>query len=313
MPQTFALAYYAIKIRSLEDREWEPLSNFSDGKDFLDFLESFFKELKSPSQNDAQQQLIRVTKLEEDDDNERRIYGIIETGQFGRESDIVDIKTHKTVHHKKTTEADMLPFYFMAEIPQGTDEGFLILQRSGNYGIRQFLSQMVTTKFEAENDDHSVVIFALAEAGDIARYQAGRIESIRFIRFKVSTDVTDCFDKGHQEEPGRIELVVYARRKHHLPLGERLHQFFSKNKSLPQLFALDEHNFKYDDIKVTSRVGSARRTVDLANPKKLRSYHDVTDSVTMTTAGHPKFESIHQQAELLMERIKEQTYGNGKN
>jgi hypothetical protein len=306
MARTFALAAYAIKVWNLEEKEYEQVSNFSEGSDLLDVLVKFFTQLaKKASRDKAAQQIVRALKVKTDIDA-RRIYGVIETGEYGYESDLFDVESEKVVHKRKSTEAVMFPFYFMADIQDGTDEAIIVIQRTANLGIRQLLYQMLTTKFDQDFDDCSLRFLPLVEEKEVEKYQKGAIEKIRFISLNITKDITDAFDKGHQEKPGYMEIVVHAKRGSSLPIQNRLRQFFSGQKPLGTLIALDENNFKYQDIKVTSRVGGSRRTVDLAKLRKLRSYHDISDIALDGNTGHPKFQAIHERAEALVNKIKKQ-------
>jgi hypothetical protein len=309
MPRATSLALYAVKIWNLQDKEDEQISDFADGSDFFDFTKTFLAAIKAVTAHDkAVQQVFRVKKLSEE---QRRLFGVIETGEYGVESTLWDVETSAVAHRRKKTEADMLPFYFLFDIPDGTDEGLLLLQRSGNLGIRKALHVLMKQRFEAEFDDLRLRIDPLVEEKEIEKYAKGRIEKIRFIRFGIPSDLTDSFDTGHEETEGFVELVIRARRGKSLPINNRLRQFRKKERTLGNLFALTESKFTYEDIKVNSRVGNSTRTIDLARPDHLRSYHDISSEVKLDTNGHPKFESIHELAEALADKTRERLYVGG--
>jgi hypothetical protein len=199
----------------------------------------------------------------------------------------------------------MLPFYFLIDLPEGADEGFMVLQRTGMYGIRKMLSEFLTQEFEVSFTDYQLHLHPLVESAEIKKYQKGKIESIRLINFKIPSDIADAFDSGHRETKGTVELVIRARRGGSLPIGDKLRQFFSGTRQLGKFIALDETHFPYQNVKVKSRVGGTTRTVDLAHLNHLRSYHDITDRVVLDNkSGHPKFESINKLADDLVARIK---------
>ena len=133
----------------------------------------------------------------------------------------------------------------------------------------------------------------------------GKIESIRFISFDIPTDVTDAFGGGHVEREGHAELVIRARRGGSLPIRERLREIFAGRRTAGNFIALDETNFQYQKVKVTSRVGRSSRTVDLSRLNRLRSYYDISDEVAVDPrSGHPQFDSIHELATDLAGRIR---------
>src|SRR5713226_2656414 len=111
MARTTSLAVYAVKVWSLEDGEYETISSFSGDSDLLDFFQTFLSGLqKKTSRNKTVQQVLRVQSLKRDG---RRACGIIETGEYGLESTLINVDTEAVVHRRKTSEANMLPFYFL--------------------------------------------------------------------------------------------------------------------------------------------------------------------------------------------------------
>jgi hypothetical protein len=309
MPRSISLAAYAVKVWSVEEKQDKQVSRFADNADLLEFFDRFLSTVKSSTLHDKDfQQVLRVQKLKKE---KRRIYGVIETGEYGQESTLWDVEKKSVAHERKTTEADMLPFYFLLDIPEGPDEAVLLLQRLGMFGIRQVLHQALDRKFQERFPDYRLRLNPLVEAKEIEKYTKGKIESIRFVHFGIPSDIAEAFDSGHKEIEGRVELVVHARRGSSLPLTDKLRQFLKGDKELGKLIALDDSGFEYENIKVKSRVGRTSRTVDLANLKHLRSYYDVTDSVRVDRgSGHPQFDSIHSIASDLADRLKDDLYGS---
>ncbi|HKF52560.1 MAG TPA: hypothetical protein VKB26_09625 [Candidatus Acidoferrales bacterium] len=308
MPKTISLAAYAVKIWDPEERKSQPMSSFDGEHDFMAFLYGVLSSLKKTwSRDKNSQQVLRVKTLKQ---TGRATFGIIETGEYGVESTLLDVEKEVEVHARKATEANMLPFYFLLDVPDEMDEAILLLQRTGMYGIRHLFSHVLCGEFDRKFTDYRLKIHPIVDKEEIEKYQRGRIESIRFISFKIPPDITDALEGGHKETFGRAELIIYARRGRYLPINRRLNQFFSGARKLSQLVALDETNFKYDDIKVKSKVGGSSRTVDLRELKRLRSYYDVSGQVQLdSSSGHPKFASIHEAAQALRDKIAKTIYG----
>jgi hypothetical protein len=307
MTPTISLASYAVRVWNSDDRKAEPISNFSDGEDLLDFFEKFFGGLKKKAEHDHQsQRVLRVKILKVDD---RQLSGIIENGEYGSESDLWDVRKESVAYTHKRTEADMFPFYFLIDVPEGTNVGLLVLERRGMQGIRQLLYQAVSSEFEKQFKDYELRVEPLVQGNELAKYVKGKIESIRFVRFDIPKDISEAFGSGNKEVQGRVELVVHARRGKSLPLNDKLRTFMRGGTKVGDLIALDETGFKYQNIKMQSRVGRSRRTIDLARDKHLRSYHDISDTVKFDNdSGNPEFKSIHELAKTLAEQLKAQLY-----
>jgi hypothetical protein len=113
MQRTLSLAAYLLKIWNVEDKKAEQLSSLGDeGEDFLDIVYDFLSDLKKKAVNDkANQEVCSVSKLERSVPD-RRVYGVLETGEYGMESVLWDTEKQSVSHTRTKTEADMLPFYF---------------------------------------------------------------------------------------------------------------------------------------------------------------------------------------------------------
>jgi hypothetical protein len=307
MARTFSLAAYAVKVWDVEERSAEQIADFGQGSDLLDFFKQFLTDLKTNTINDDKvHQVLRVTILKS---GARRLYGVIETGEYGAESELYDVKKRQIAHRRKTTEADMLPFYFLVDLPEGVDEGILLLQRQGMFGIRKLFHHAIGQVFDGKFPGYVLRFLPLVENKEIQKYAKGKIESIRFIRFGIPRDVADAYDSGHKETRGSVELVIRARRGSNLPLNSRLRQFLRGGKEIKDLIALDELNFKYENVKVKSRVGTSTRTLDLSRPNRLRSYYDISGRVELDPkTGHPEFDSIRALSEEILEQIRSTIY-----
>lgn len=309
MQPTISLASYAIRVWDADERAPDVLSDFADGVDLFDFLREFLGDLKkNPSHDEEGQQIVRVQEFKVAG---RQIRGLIETGEYGSASELWDVRKKALAHERTITEADMIPFYFLFDLPIGQDEGFIVLERRGMLGIRTTLSHALQAAFTKKFPGYQLRFQPLVNAKEIEKYAKGKIESVHFIRFDIPKDVADAFEGGHKEVKGRAEFVVHALRGRELPLNSKLRTFLRGGTKVGDWIALDETNFEYQNVKVTTRVGRSRRTIDFSKVKQLRSYHDITDAVKIDIkTGNPEFDSINQLAESLVEQIRSQIVKN---
>jgi hypothetical protein len=305
------LAPYAVRVWSIEEKKAVQLSDFSDHKDLLAFFDSAFTAMKKHSQEDTESKVVlRVSKLVK---SARQINGLIEIGEYGAESQLWDIKEKAVTHDRKITEADMLPFYFLVDLPDGVDEGVLLLQRTGLFGIRHILLDIMAPLFEKQHPQFRLHFNPLYDEGELDKYVKGQIESIRFVSFQIPSDAIEAFGGGHKETDGYAELVIHARRGGALRINDLIKKYLSSNhnpsSSISTLIALDDTNFKYSNIKIRAKSGRSHRTIDLAKAKHLRSYHDISDVVQIDPGtGQPRYNSIHGLATQLLARIHEKLY-----
>jgi len=306
MPTNISLAAYLVKIRDVKERQDETLSHLTgDDEDFLEYLAKQLSVMKEAQQNEQYQQVLSVTKLKRTD---RQLSGMIETGEYGLESNIYSTVTKKVVHKRKKQEADLRPFYFMLQIPLDVDEGLLILQRTGNYGIRKVLYRFLHDSFNRDFVDFRLHLDPIVDPAQFERYSHGKVKELRFIRITLPSDLADSVRGGHTESRGHMELVIKASRGGSLPdrVQARVAKLLKKRERAG-VFALDDGNFEYNDVKVKTQVGGTHRTFSIGDPR-LRSYYDITGKIELGGGGHPTFESIAEQAEGLAEKLMAKIY-----
>ena len=140
---SFSLSVYRLTINKRQKKEQtENLSNFDNGKNLLKLVDSMFKSWKDEKDYNV---------FKDDEAKKARIYhchqtyidGIIESGDYGTQEDIIDIETGKAKYTKTTKDAALVPFYFMLYIEPNTCEGFLRLERIGNIGVFSVLEKSI--------------------------------------------------------------------------------------------------------------------------------------------------------------------------
>src|SRR5689334_22215790 len=103
MPRLISLAAYFLKVRNVSDKTDEVLSEFDDDEDLLDFFDKALTAIKKEGSHDPDaQQVLTVTKLHRE---QRSLSGVIETGEYGIESSLLDVDEGKIVHHRSVKQA----------------------------------------------------------------------------------------------------------------------------------------------------------------------------------------------------------------
>lgn len=307
MASVISLAAYSVNVWNPHDREDEYLSDFDgEGGDVLDFLGTVLGGIKAKTLDQVElQQAFSIPRL---DKRNRTLSGIIETGRYGHESDLINVKTSKVVYQRKKTDAEMLPFYFYFEIPEGVEEGILILQRTSAFGIRKILAWVLKVAFEKQYPEYKLKIAPVVAESEVKKFIKGKIQKIHLIKKTIPADIADSYDKGHHEVHGTVELVIRASKRSTLPMNTWLSGIF-QNRRPGGVFAVDEEDFAYDNVRAEVKIGHATRTVDAARPERIRSYFDVTDKVQIGPKGHPLYNSIQEQADKLAEELRALLYG----
>ncbi|MEX2299480.1 MAG: hypothetical protein WD733_01015 [Bryobacterales bacterium] len=301
-----SLASYTIRLRA-ESGENQKLDAFgSPPQDLLrvlgDCLESMKK--KSSSTHDAAaQQVFNVAKVQV---TGRTIAGIIESGLYGRGSKLRDVDAWEITYKKTVREAEMLPFYFLFEVPHMADEGMLIVERVGNVGIRKALGNAISEYVASKLPPFSFRLSHLVRQDVVKAYvDGGEVSAIRFIKFGLPSDFADMLPSGHKEQRGRLELVARMGRGRTFNLGSRIGKYVNGDVNLNRFVELED--FSYDTVKLDVTKNGETRVIDL-NKLKMRGFYNISADVERDATGNPTFESIDEAARELLQDIKDGVY-----
>jgi len=237
----------------------------------------------------------------------RVISGVLESGKFGRVSSILDVETNSLNYKKKPEDADVLPYYFLFYIPQGTDEGILLLQRVKNDGIKTNLNRFLRPFFCKENPGFNLEMNALIREDAVKQaINRGTVKKLRCVKFKAPTDRVDGLDEGHKEVPLNMEIVLSASK---IPIKNKLGDFLHSEKSnVRSLIELRDFNFDYDTVKAEIEVDGRMQTFDLGRIEHVRTHYEITDQVKLDANQQPTFNSIEQAAKRYLEEIIDYMY-----
>ena len=204
-----SLATYSVRLRYGSSHTPETLGRFGpNDSDLFDVLYGFLKDLKKSSSHDKRKKHVISTRNVFSGDD-RTIHGRIESGVYGKGSKIRSVDNGKMAHRKTPREADMLPFYFLFDIPEMANEGFLILERQGNIGIRKDIGVAMQGSLEKSHPGYTISFHHLVREDVVDAYlNGGAVSAIRFIRFGLPKDLADIVTRGHVEEEGSVELVA---------------------------------------------------------------------------------------------------------
>jgi hypothetical protein len=246
---------------------------------------------------------MKALKIEPDD---RKISGVFESGIYGLSSHLRNVDTDSISYKRKKNDADVLPFYFLFYIPQDRNEGILLLQRTGKYGIRTNLGTFIDKYFSDKYPGFTVELNALVQEDIIKEMlRNGNIKKLRCVKYQAPVDRFDGLDEGHEELSYNMEVVLSA---HRIPFMRTIKNFLNSGSSVKSLVELRDFNFDYDTVKVDVEIEGSMRTFDLGCLFKARTYYDISDKVTLDTDEHPLFVSMQDVTKSYLNEIIKQMY-----
>ncbi|AFY96190.1 hypothetical protein [Chamaesiphon minutus] len=301
---TIRIKKYTNKIDKKKQANYcKKLSEFDGYNDIYDVINTFLKEVESGNTNDTYKMYIKSIRVQQ---HGRSISGIIESGVYGIASEIRDVQTDKTNYKKQKNDADVLPFYFLFYLPKDTDEGLLILQRTGVFGIRSSFGSFLDKYFSKKYSSYCIEINTLINEEVIKKIISnGNIQKLRCVKYSATSDSIDGLDEGHEETAFNMEVVLSANR---IPLWHKVQSFFDSKSDVKKLIEIRDFKFDYDTVKIEVEINGSVRIFDLGNLGKAKASYDISDRIIMDSDEHPNFDSIHKVAEEYMSEIIDQIY-----
>lgn len=304
MAHEVKLEVYTLAIKKAKD-DYISIDSYFKGNSFISFLQGFIKSLDNEMSIAEDQK--KSFQFQKDsikiDGDQRRISGIIESGEYGLNGKMKNIKTGDLTYQKTPDDADIKPFYFQIYFPKNVNKVFVVLQRTGIFGINVVFRKYLEISFQRAYNDLKLE-FSQFVSKELARQfiENGGVQEISMKRFNLSPDI--CEKLGIVEYTNEIqsfEFRIKTKRGRYIKLGDKVKRFLSnENAAFFEIRELENIGFDkntHSSIKV--KLNGNSRTIDLSETGQIRPYYDIDDLVKKDS-GHPVFESIHEIAVSLM-------------
>lgn len=237
------------------------------------------------------------------------ISALIKTGEYGAEGDIFH-KTQKKVTHKKTKEeADLMPFFFLADHLSSEQDGVMLFQRFRNLGVKEAIRNYIVEELNKDAPTLRFRLNTVTPARAIEELaQRAQIKTIILSRKGGKSDIADAYlsdGKIELSRVGAVEVQIVAKRESYLA---SLKEVLSKNGSINTGLLLS--NFEnFDSIKIQATIDGKVRTFDASGIETMINHVDVTSEITFGENGHPTELSIESAAKSLLRDLKAQIEG----
>jgi hypothetical protein len=314
MANEIKLEVYTFRIRQKGEEDYISFfDTFAEKKDITNFITGFIKYNDTLNIDEAHQKSIQFKSKTLTANSAKGIFsGIIESGDYGTESILVNRTTKKQVYTKKRDDIDIKPFYYLIWVPKIDNVAFIMLQRTGIYGINSIFTSTLRDYIISKHSS-LMVDFAPFVSKQLAQTYLtnGALKQISLRRFNLPADVIEQLGlKEYDEEVLSVEIKITSK-KSGFSFGDRVGKFMdNKNgkffniESLKNLGMDGEH-----EEKVKVKLGGSTRTIDLSDTLEIRPYFDIDEQVEKDLAtGHPTFESINVIANQYVEDIKKEIF-----
>jgi hypothetical protein len=299
------LTSYSVRITDANLKHSFPFDNYSGGADLFLIMDQTFTTLKQSRSTDMQEQTSFGIRQYSVNTTERQISGILTSGDFGYEAELIDIDSNQIKYRRKPKETEPRPFYFLVYLPKGSDRGILLLERIGMYGVKTVFSKYFESLFVNTYIDRRFFLSLLTPDYLIESVlKNGRFTEIRFIQTGIPNNFEDVIENsyGNLLVKGKFEQVIKAPPAGYLVVADKIRSFWKDQRNVRNMFEIPD----VEEIKAKVDINGHYRTMDIGNLDRFRPNFDITDKVRRGPDGHPTYESLNEAAlELLNDFMRD--------
>ena len=285
-------------------------SFFADGANFCYTVRDFCSKYSSSIENlESQEKVFACSKIGPITETDRYTYywGIINTGDYGIVSEIVDIHTGQPVFEKTADNADMMPFYFMVIVPKDyvdnsgnkiiVQKALLIIQNNGIYGIKTVLNRYLCQYISKEYGAKLNILNVTPKVYVDKLLDEGALEKIRFVINHPDEDISNSVGfSSLYEERTFIKPIITADLMSKIKLLTR-----NRNCVINEF-----EDINYDNIKLEIKAGNIVKTLNLNNIDNVNISESVPDEYKLAdgTIAEDQFLSyVLQTADLYLNNM----------
>lgn len=316
---TFSLSIYRIKIyKRFNKKENVILSDYDNGKSFLEQIDTMFQEWEVNPNNvlykdDKAQKVSRIQKDAQGNNiyhkHETYIDGIIESGDYGTQEDIIDIETGKSKYTKTVQDATLIPFYFMIYIDPYSSEGFLIVERIGTLGIFNLLKTAIINFINPQLIENYTLSIEPYLVPQILKIRLDAVGGAKKVRLK-GVDKNQFKDLKTEQNFGECTTeVIFAAPKNKtipdiIPIISKLKNAKDKNEPIRI------NNIECVDVAFELDINGKTRTVTVADMKNIGTNLDITQQAELGPTNYPTYECLNREAHTILSYLMKKEDNN---
>ena len=292
-----SLVIYGLSINNEESRK-VMLNNVYNNHSLTDIVENYINDNIALYSQDASKEMlfqfeqvnIEIVQNEEKQERYRILYGRVKTGEYGIESELVNVQTGD-ITNRTANQADMMPFGFCIAVPAGNiNSAVIILQTMGIYGMKMSLQKNLQKCLTNLSPDLQLNLRPIAPKEYIDRYfNRGVLKKIRMIRYEIPEDESNKWGINYGVKQTKEERII------HKPIGfmsrkkKKFQEFFAGQRSYTDIIEIE--GFEYDDLKLEFSMDETNKTFNLRDLNSLVVNEDITKQVQQS-GGHPVYDSL---------------------
>ena len=319
--RNYSLSIYRISInKRLNKDEKMYLSDYDNGKDLLAQVKEMldiwkFENIKEDSPTIAKDEdEKKISRILQNADGSfelhslgRCISGIIESGEFGTEENIINSNTGELKYRKRAEDAQMIPFFFLFNIPEHSYYGYLIIERIRNVGIYSILTKAIQKHIERKIHANLVLKIEPFMIQEVFNRNLSVISEAKKVILKrvysQKLNLSQIAENLVEGDDVQTDVVYRAPRNRFLQVKQWIDKLnASRNKKGGYTF----QNIEYADVAFELKIGGKVKTVSIAKINGLGTNLEITDNVELGANGYPTYNSLKTEAQRLLSFIRDE-------
>lgn len=308
MNEKILLASYGITIKFKKENAY--LSAFNSVDDFYPLLKKFLNyiltninQLKDRSGNETI--YLTLDQTPTFDDKRRICYGYFSSGISGDTYKVKEIATNEVlIDVDRNNHASFRDVFFYFSIPYNKSQGYLILQRKTNFGIKTkllpALNGFLAKEGYIEND------LSLKNLIHISVYKQmmklGKLKKVELVKNKIPNSLEEYLsnDENYLQRKGSFRTSFSSRSG--LPENWKTAIDKLMRKERNETVEIDGLDDSFSDLEFQLEMNGKQKTFYIKNQQKVQPDIDVTSNIEFVN-GLPTTESLVKNAEELIEEV----------
>lgn len=211
----------------------------------------------------------------------RTLFGILKGGEHGVMADFANRVTGEVEENARTMQdAEVYPFFFLVHVPEGLDNGIMIFQKFGVYGIKTDFDLLLNQFLE--NLGFIAGIRRMIGRELIERLDRSRLMEVRLIRHEVPADVAVRVHGGDADEV-KEERVFKVRRSEGIELAQRFRRLLGNR----DIAFYEVGGERYDEVKAVIDENGTKVTLSFGDENRMFEYLPIDEEEIPLEGGFP--------------------------
>jgi hypothetical protein len=218
------------------------------------------------------------------------LYGVVQYGIIGFESNLIDVKSKKISYSRKTTDMEQIPLYYQFWCTEDETHSIFVVQSFQTRSCVMLLTSAIDEEFRNKNPGLKLLFrktfpakFHGSTIGD------AEVKEITFVKQVTRSESGLDYGKHALSEGYRVKMSISAKRNGILG---RLSQMPFQESSGHIIY----DGIEYEQARAMVSIGKKKRPVNLFGYNNEVGVIDISEFAKKELNGHPNFDDVDRES-----------------